>query len=662
MFSYRVSLILIILLLVLSACSLPVATPHNQESSFEAQTSIAEISTQVQGSLGLLATQTALAAQPTSTPLTPSPFPSPTPTPVTPLLTNTPIPSAEVPPTQLVNEIHFRPGGTSAHFEESIHSSESHVYTFRALEGQTVILTVTSENHDAFLDVKGLQDGVRLIWSTAQVSHWVGTLPNTQTYQITLTTISPDSSYFLEVEIPANIYFENGADLVTVNGYIDVDTRFHPDSMTYVRYLVYAMAGQTISVNLNSPNLDNLSMGIYGQLDGQPYARYEVKNSGGIWKSPTTQGYYLDVYSTTGKSTSFTLEVMIQDATVIEPENVGSLKSLAQLDGYLVFSPDSATFALQKEAGISLLQAQTLEEIAFLPCKRDYFCDFEYSPNGETIAWSPQPGVVKIWDVVKRIERSQPSRFLDNCCDQISYSPDGRLLAFRDGSTVIVWDLINDRMRFSLDIVNDVHFSPDGKAFAFTSWQERICLTIWDIATIQLIRTRCGFETAVPMYRVLFSPDWKSVLWIARAHAQLMDVASGQMGPYLSISDAKFSPDGRILAGSEVGWGDFRCTTRICLFDVASGSLLSKLEHDGFIWEDNMDFSPDGRLLATVDQEKVKLWDVTDGTELVTLDLGSSGQGVAFSPDGRLLAVPIEGGLTQLWGVPSSSAPATLNQ
>jgi WD40 repeat protein len=626
------------------------------------QTSITATNTQVQESLSLLATQTALAAQPTSTPVFPSPFPSPTPTLVTPTLTNTPIPSAEVPPTQLVNEIHFRPGGTSAHFEESIHSSESQVYTFRALEGQTLILTVTSENHDVFLDVKGLQDGLRLIWSTAQVSHWVGTLPTTQTYQITLTTINPDSSYILEVEVPANIYLENGVDSVTVNGYIDVDTRFHPHSMTYVRYLVFAKAGQTLTVDLTSTNLDDLSMGIYGQQDGQPYVRYEVKNNGGTWKSPTKQGYYLDVYSITGKSTSFTLEVTFQDATVIEPGNVGSLKRLAQLEGYLVFSPDSATFALQKEAGISLLQAQTLEEIAFLPCERDYFCDFEYSPNGEMIAWSPQPGVVKIWDVVKHIERSQPSRFLDNCCEQISYSPDGRLLAFRGGSTVFVWDLTNDRMRFSLDIVNDVYFSPDGKAFAFTSWRERICLTFWDIAGIQLIRTRCGFETAAPVYRVLFSPDWKSVLWIARAHAQLMDVASGQLGPYLSISDAKFSPDGRVLAGSEVGWGDFPCTTRVCLFDVASGSLLSKLEHDGFIWEDSMDFSPDSRLLATVDQEKVKLWDIPDGNELVTLDLGSSGQGIAFSPEGRLLAVPIEGGLTQLWGGPSSSAHATLDQ
>jgi hypothetical protein len=62
----------------------------------------------------------------------------------------------------------------------------------------------------------------------------------------------------------------------------------------------------------SSSNLDDLSMGIYGQQDGLAYVRFEVKNSGGELVLPSTQGYFLEVYAVNGKSTAFTLDVTIQ--------------------------------------------------------------------------------------------------------------------------------------------------------------------------------------------------------------------------------------------------------------------------------------------------------------------------------------------------------------
>ena len=98
----------------------------------------------------------------------------------------------------------------------------------------------------------------------------------------------------------------------TIEGFVDVDTDFHPEVMTRVRYLAYATAGQTMTVKLTSRNLERLSLGISGQQDGQVYVAYQVKNNGGEVYLPITQGYYLDVYSTEGKSTAFTLEVTIR--------------------------------------------------------------------------------------------------------------------------------------------------------------------------------------------------------------------------------------------------------------------------------------------------------------------------------------------------------------
>jgi hypothetical protein len=129
---------------------------------------------------------------------------------------------------------------------------------------------------------------------------------------ISLTTQNPDTYYFLSVEIPANINFQPETYSAIVDGFIDVDEYFHPDAMTRVRYLAYAFAGQAMEVELKSPNLDNLSLGVVGQKDGQVYIQYSIKNKGGNVYLPVSQGYYIDVYSPSGNSTTFSLDVKIE--------------------------------------------------------------------------------------------------------------------------------------------------------------------------------------------------------------------------------------------------------------------------------------------------------------------------------------------------------------
>jgi len=264
--------------------------------------------------LGAFATQTAQIAQLSSTPTSPLPSPLPTATPVsiTPAAPNTQLIPSTRTPNVVADQLSFRQGGTSIYLQKPIKHGNQHDYSVRAMEGQTLILSVSSPNNDIYLDVKGIQDGKQLIWGTTQTTYWSGTLPKTQDYLITLTTQNPDTYYFLSVEIPANIHFQPGAYSATIDGFIDVDTSFHPDVMTRIRYLANAFAGQTMNVTLSSPDLSDLSLGIVGQQDGQVYIRYQVKNSGGEVHLPSSQGYYLDVYSTGGKSTAFELEVVIK--------------------------------------------------------------------------------------------------------------------------------------------------------------------------------------------------------------------------------------------------------------------------------------------------------------------------------------------------------------
>lgn len=77
-----------------------------------------------------------------------------------------------------------------------------------------------------------------------------------------------------------------------------------------------------------------------------------------------------------------------------------------------------------------------------------------------------------------------------------------------------------------------------------------------------------------------------------------------------------------------------------CRFwDVRTGEELLNLKgHGSYI--SGVDFSPDGKRLATASEDKtVKFWDAKTGEELLTLE-GHNGytNGVAFSSDGHWLA------------------------
>jgi WD40 repeat protein len=339
------------------------------------------------------------------------------------------------------------------------------------------------------------------------------------------------------------------------------------------------------------------------------------------------------------------------DLPIINPDNATHLELLAELPGTLVFSPDMTTFALVREDGIHIHDTEGLREIAFLPCERGIYCGFDYSPDGRDLAWSPQDGILQIWEGSNGSILRELSGIADTCCAKITYSPDGSYLAVMDGQhNYSLWDLEDDREHFTLGEFQRVYFSPDGKTIAAES-PKSLTITLWAIGSKQETQILSGFMTAAPSYHVDFSPDWRYLLWGARSRSQLQSVSTGQMGIEFRISNARFSPDSQIIAGTEDGWGPFECTGQLCLFDLPSGELLTKLEHETLIR--SLDFSPDGHLLASLTQDLIRIWDLATRSELVVLEHQSKEGAwrLTFSPDRRVLAVHIPDSFTQLWGV-----------
>ncbi len=115
------------------------------------------------------------------------------------------------------------------------------------------------------------------------------------------------------------------------------------------------------------------------------------------------------------------------------------------------------------------------------------------------------------------------------------------------------------------------------------------------------------------------------------------------------IISLKFDRDGRRLAASDID-GSFS------VWDTTTGALLLRVQpHDD--WSIfHFAFSPDGRRLAGVDREKVRVWDLHTGEELLALRIadrrpfdGGSNPTLAWSPDGLRLASTNWDGSVSVW-------------
>ena len=68
-----------------------------------------------------------------------------------------------------------------------------------------------------------------------------------------------------------------------------------------------------------------------------------------------------------------------------------------------------------------------------------------------------------------------------------------------------------------------------------------------------------------------------------------------------------------------------------------------------------IDFSPDGRLLASTDTDGIRLWDPSTGTPIAHLPLGDVGT-IQFSPDGSHLLTGLVAG-PRIWTLAPPPAP-----
>lgn len=239
----------------------------------------------------------------------------------------------------------------------------------------------------------------------------------------------------------------------------------------------------------------------------------------------------------------------------------------------------------------------------------------------------------------------------------VDFNPDGSLIASSGpGSAAIIRDFPSGNERVILqghsgDIYGvGVKFSPDGKHLTTASADGTA--RVWDVSTGDELIALMGHTESINAG--IFSSDGTRIATTASdGTVRVWDSKTG--GELLKLTlpapaGIAFDPKGNYLAITV----DLESNGSVVIVDIASGESVRTLDgHDrGSL---AVAFNSDGSHIVTAGRDaKIRVWDVSDGKEVLVLDDTIPTYSLALSSDGRQIAAGGFDGTVRIWGMESA--------
>jgi WD40 repeat protein/DNA-binding SARP family transcriptional activator/class 3 adenylate cyclase len=245
----------------------------------------------------------------------------------------------------------------------------------------------------------------------------------------------------------------------------------------------------------------------------------------------------------------------------------------------------------------------------------------------------------------------------------VDVDPGGeRVVTAGEEGHATIRDMGTGNVMVTLDVgarVLSAHFSPDGALIVTTD--ERGAVILWDTTTGAKVRE---LRTAPDTMSAIFDPGGNVVASITHfGSLAVHDVRSGEellrfqafeavetdVDRSLNVGDiVSFSPDGSRLA---VAFPGLVASGGIAgrIFDPRTGEALLTLRGDEGVWGHDIDFSPDGSLVAT-SGPTIDIYDATSGRRLEVLRNHESNVfDVEFGPTVDQLVSASADGTARIW-------------